>query len=225
MAKSHGKIGIPFFLRFISPKTYLVDRSHRVFERYKKTLESVGISQISSKEHIKDFLAGFKARKIGNYATSFTKGVGESPLRFSIVKRWSRKTVYTSSFILTPKIEGQPLRGLQGFDLAILSLQGPSPRKFDSKKAVSDAKQALKEPGQNFLLRELVQLGAEKGAGRIVMLRPEYNPYLDRGFLLSKGLTDEEIDSLKSQYYAAAQKCGFKKKSGSKYLWHASVPQ
>lgn len=103
---------------------------------------------------------------------------------------------------------------------AITNLHGPSKRKYEgTQRLVQEANSALGKRWQIFLLEEMISQARANGCSSIALLRPEFNVDLTTEHLVKKGVLREDVDSIRSQYYSAARKTGFKKVKGSKYFW------
>lgn len=103
---------------------------------------------------------------------------------------------------------------------AVIGLQGPSSKKYSKPLEYSkEATKVLKEPWQNFLLKEIVEHARVQGMQAVALLRPEHNPYLTKKHFVEEGVDPKTIPSIKSQFFAAARKAGLKKVKGSKYFW------
>lgn len=103
---------------------------------------------------------------------------------------------------------------------AVMGWQGPSPRKYPlHEEYAKQANEAIGEPWQNFMLKEIVDHARAQGIQAVALLRPEHNKSLTEEHFVKIGLDPKTLPSIRSQFYAAARKVGLKKVRGSKYFW------
>ena len=127
-------------------------------------------------------------------------------------------------FFLTRTIEPEltlPINRASGAGIcAITNLIGPTSRKYEGTQAiVQQINETIGTNWQNFLLTEISNHAKSQGCSAVALLRPENNPDLTNRHLSKTGVDLKGAESIRSQYYAAARKAGFKKVEGSNYFW------
>src|SRR3989338_928065 len=185
-----------------------------------------GIDSVAPPRFYRKFIADFKPFSVGKFKLAMRKASHEGNVMFSVT-RWTRgfpRNPFRIKFALTSSIEHEFSHPIDRFRpdavLAIMGLQGPSKRKYASPtRLVNEMNRVVKEPWQNFVLKEFVAFARREGLEAVALLRPEHNPSLSEGYFRSKGLDLEALDGSRRQFYAAARKAGFKKIAGSRYFW------
>ncbi len=151
----------------------------------------------------------------------------KSPLLFKLAKKVKlnvKSRLFKIKFILTRTIEPElklPInRTSEAGICAITNVIGPSTRKYGTvREFVEELNNTLGGDWQNYLLSKVITHSKSQGCSAVALLRPEFNPDLTKEHLIQYGAKPEDVESIRSQYYAAARKTGFKKIKGSKYFW------
>ena len=231
------------------PKTALISkRTARLWPKTMKKFNFKIPSQLSPAEYIR-FVQNYKPRKMGSFSLHFTKGSIDGAMIFTLSKKEDRlitqgnkkllknirlinlaKTIRFKlknrmckvKFFLTKTIEPElelPINRASGI-CAITNLIGPASRKYEGSQAiVQEINQTIGANWQNFLLTEISNHAQSQGYSAVALLRPENNPDLTNRHLSKTGVDLKGAESIRSQYYAAARKAGFKKVEGSNYFW------
>lgn len=127
-------------------------------------------------------------------------------------------------FFLTRTIEPElnlPInRNSEAGICAITHLIGQTSIKYEDIQAiVQQINQTIGINWQNYLLTEISNHAKSKGCNAVALLRLENNPDLTNQHLSKTRVDLKGAESIRSQYYAAARKAGFKKVKGSNYFW------
>jgi len=132
--------------------------------------------------------------------------------------------LFKTKLTLTREIEPNvalPIDRTKGMGVcAIIDLIGPTARKYKNTQEIArEANETLGTNWQNYLLREITAHAEKQGCSAVALLRPENNPDLTNEHLARAGVNEEGAKSIRSHYFAAARKAGFRKVEGSKYFW------
>jgi hypothetical protein len=218
-------------------------RGTRLADEYR---DKYGIHSLAPVSAYRSFLAAFKPVTAGPFRLD-TRKAGTEALTMIAFSRFVRRPLQKSTKIrlgalgkLRVPLPSNPFRmkfsltsGIEPrlslpFDrsrpaavCAVMGWQGPSPKKYpDSLGLRAELERHLHEPWPNFALKTLVEHARRQGMSAVALLRPEHNPAISREKLRRAGRTAPEIETLYSQYYAAARKAGLKRKiDGSHYIW------